>query len=76
MTYREAVDKITAEHKWYVGKFKHQPNAWRTVRNIREGRASWKTITKFLNKFNYREVEDCVWVKIEDKTERPQLKYS
>lgn len=52
MNQTEVFNKITSEHKWYVGKFS-QGYASQIIARYNAGQLKQKTIDDFLKKFGY-----------------------
>lgn len=58
MTEKEVFNKITSEHKWYVGKFS-QGYASQLVSRYNNGQLKQKTIDSFLKTFGYVKIKDA-----------------
>lgn len=62
MNQQEAFNKITSEHKWYVGKFS-QGYASQFIQRFNAGLLKQKTIDNFLEMFGYYKVKEAEWNK-------------
>ena len=62
MSEKEAIDQITSEHKWYIGKIP-QSTASNFLASYRKGMAKQKTIDNFLEIFGYTVSAPTQWVK-------------
>ena len=58
MNQTEVFNKITSEHKWYVGKFS-QPYASQLITRYNAGQLKQSTIDSFLELFGYVKVKDA-----------------
>lgn len=57
MTQTEVFNKITSEHKWYVGKYS-QGYASQLIARYNAGQLKQSTIDSFLQLFGYIKVKD------------------
>lgn len=58
MTEKEVFNKITSEHKWYVG-FYSQGYASQFISRFKAGQLKQKTIDDFLRFFGYYKIEEA-----------------
>lgn len=62
MTIDEAIQEITKEPKWYIGKL-NQSTASNFLASYRKGMAKKTTIDNFLNTFGYELKSEEQWQK-------------
>ena len=71
MTASEAIQEITSECKYYIGKYP-QSTASDIVKRFRNGTITLNKLKEFLNKFGYVQREG-EWIKV--KIEQPKMSY-
>lgn len=62
MTETEVFNKITSEHKWYIGYYS-QGYASQLISRYNSGQLKQSTIDNFLNLFGYVKVQDAQYEK-------------
>lgn len=66
MKQQEAFNKITREHKWYVGVYS-QGYASQIIQRFNAGQLKQSTIEAFLNKFGYVKIQEATYKKADGK---------
>lgn len=64
MTTDEAIEQITSQPKWYIGKMP-QSTASNFLASYKKGMAKKSTIDSFLSKFGYELKQKEQWEKID-----------
>lgn len=66
MTEKEVFNKITSEHKWYIG-FCSQGYASQLSSRFKAGQLKQSTIDSFLESFGYVKIKDAEYEQIKNK---------